>query len=165
MRALVVGAALAVSTTAALGQTLPEGIEPLSVAPGREATEIAQEGRAADRIRRTLEGRLTRAGATLTFVPGTGLGGWPAAKEYARMGLRAAVLPAAELDVGDRNEFAIRRLPESLAVTDYLVRPKSGLSAGQEAVFTVVLRAAGEQVRESRGRWEQVGASKSPARG
>jgi DNA-binding transcriptional LysR family regulator len=104
-------------------------------------------------IRRTLESRLSRAGLALTFVAGTGLGGWPAAKEYVRLGLGVAILPAAELDPGDAAEFVIRRLPESLAVTDYLVRPKARLSAAQDTVFAAMIRAAGDQVRESRGRW------------
>lgn len=82
-------------------------------------------------IRRLLESEIHKKRQSLQFAPGTGTGGWPAAKEYARQGLGVAVLPVAELHTEHMAELVARRLADTISFQDYLIHGPEMLNAVQ----------------------------------
>jgi DNA-binding transcriptional LysR family regulator len=99
-------------------------------------------------LRRQLEGRCP--GRPLRFrVEG---GGWAAARELARRGLGAAVVPLSLLAPDDRTEFQVRRLREA-CLTERLIRRPGDGGPEHEALRQAVHQAARDQQREVQQRW------------
>jgi DNA-binding transcriptional LysR family regulator len=95
-------------------------------------------------IRLQLETEFQKLGRPLRFVRETAAGGWAAAKEYTRHGLGPAIIPRSAVVAGDDLVFAIRRLPERFAVTDYLIR-RSASAARAASEFVKVMRQVAQQ--------------------
>ncbi|HKI35194.1 MAG TPA: LysR substrate-binding domain-containing protein [Gemmataceae bacterium] len=80
-------------------------------------------------------------------------GGWAAARELARRGVGAAVVPLSLLHPDDRRDLVIRQLKSDAGVTERLVsRPGNG-GPEHEALRQAVRQAARDQQRESEARW------------
>ena len=105
-------------------------------------------------IRLRLERDLRGKGLTLRFATEAGSGGWSAAREYARHRLGLALVPLATLRPDDPKEFVIRRLPDYLAIVEYLIHRPGELNAGQRALKDALLRAAQYHQKEVRRRWK-----------
>jgi len=93
-------------------------------------------------IRLQLEAEFHRLGQPLQFVGDTTAGGWAAAKEYTRHGLGPAIIPLSALAAGDEQAFALRRLPDRFAVTDYVIRRKGSDGAAEEELLRALRLAA-----------------------
>lgn len=104
-------------------------------------------------IRRLIERELRKKRLTLRFVPHTGTGGWPAAKEYARQNLGAAILPLAALDPADADRFTIRRLSDRCSIQDYVIHRESELNSVQKRMKEELMQAGKILVKEVVKRW------------
>jgi DNA-binding transcriptional LysR family regulator len=83
-------------------------------------------------IRRQIEARFRSTKARLSFPYEAG--GWEAAKEYARHGLGAAVVPFPLLTADDRKQFIVRRLPLEYRIQDSLIDRDGEQVAAQDAM-------------------------------
>lgn len=92
-------------------------------------------------IRRLIQRKLRKVDAELQFVPRTGTGGWPAARELARQGLGVAVLPLAALSDADFADLTVRRLSD-VAIHDYLIHRPQELNGAQAEVKDCLIQAA-----------------------
>jgi DNA-binding transcriptional LysR family regulator len=99
-------------------------------------------------IRLQLESEFHKLGRPLQFVRETAAGGWAAAKEYTRHGLGPAIIPHSALAAGDDLAFAIRRLPERFAVTDYLIRRKLSADAAEPELVLALRHASRQHLKE-----------------
>jgi DNA-binding transcriptional LysR family regulator len=95
-------------------------------------------------LRRRVESLMNDRQATVRFASGTGAGGWPAAKAYARYGLGLAIVPSATIEDDDRREFAIGTLDDRLEVVDYVIHRNQPLTEAQNAVKEALVRTAKE---------------------
>jgi DNA-binding transcriptional LysR family regulator len=107
-------------------------------------------------IRTQLEAEFHKLRVPLRFVDEASVGGWAAAKEYARHGLGAAIVPLPELDPADFQDFAIRKLPERFRVTDYLVQRPTSPGSHKPAVVRALREAVGAKIKEVRERWSSL---------
>jgi len=98
-------------------------------------------------IRRLFERILRRENLSIAFEPGTGTGGWPAAKEFARRGVGIAFLPLAELEPIDRDGLIVRRLPEAFSVEDSLIHRPTELNSAAAAAKEALIRSAKSHAR------------------
>jgi DNA-binding transcriptional LysR family regulator len=80
-------------------------------------------------------------------------GGWAAAKELARRGAGAAVVPMSLLHLGDRDELVIRKLGHGGCVTERLIYRSGDDGPEREALRRAVRQAFQEQQRETGQRW------------
>jgi DNA-binding transcriptional LysR family regulator len=99
-------------------------------------------------IRRRLEQQLRTVSREPVFVPGTGAGGWYAAKEFARAGLGAALVPLAMMTESDSRDFVLRHMAEEITIDEYLIHrtPDNGSCANlsrQELIAALFTTAAG----------------------
>ena len=102
------------------------------------------------RLERDLRGKKLAA----RFAREAGAGGWSAAREYARQRLGVAIVPLATLRPDDRKDLVIRRLPEHLAIVDYLIHRRGDPNGGQREVKAALLRAARAHEKDVRSRWK-----------
>jgi DNA-binding transcriptional LysR family regulator len=104
-------------------------------------------------IRRQLE-RQFPSSSDLQFVAEGG--GWPAARECARLGLGVAIVPTATLSLTDRRDFIIRRAPERFMVADYLIYRDQKLSSAVVTVKELLQQAATEHRQLVNQAWKQL---------
>lgn len=104
-------------------------------------------------IRRQLEREFPRS-SDLRFVAEGG--GWPAARECARVGLGVAMLPVAALSLADKRDFVIRRAPERFKVSDYLIHSDQKLSPPVATVRELLQQAAAEHRQHVNQVWKQL---------
>ena len=109
-------------------------------------------------IRLQLEAEFHKLGRPLQFVGETTAGGWAAAKEYTRQGLGPAIVPLSALVTGDDKAFAIRRLPERFAVTDYVIRRKGPASSAETELLRALHLAAQQRSKEALEMFKSVGS-------
>jgi len=107
-------------------------------------------------IRQKIERHLRAGEGQLRFQTATGVGGWPAAKEHARLGLGVAILPLATLSSEDQRELTLRRLSPRFALEEYLIHRRHAMTAAQEEVIRVLRAAAQNCQRENRCKWRGV---------
>ena len=105
-------------------------------------------------IRRQLERGAGGAGRTLRFC--LEAGGWAAARECAREGLGAAVVPLALLARDDRKDLVIRLLPGDVGVRDSLIYRPGAANPGQTALRQALRRAVEARQQELRERWHGI---------
>jgi DNA-binding transcriptional LysR family regulator len=99
-----------------------------------------------------LERRADEIGVRLRFGPSGG--GWLAAREYARHGLGAAIVPAEVLSDGDWRELLVRRLDHSLWPRDHLLyRSPDGSRLGP--LKALLVATATEQCRRQQERLDR----------
>jgi DNA-binding transcriptional LysR family regulator len=123
---------------------------PLALLSGSEFVGLDRQSG----IRLQLEAEFQKAGLPLKFVADATTGGWSAAKEYARHGLGAAIVPLPELALDDSDAFVIRRLPERFAVSDHLLRRPPLPDSPDSAVVAALRTAARQTLQEVRERWK-----------
>ena len=100
-----------------------------------------------------LERRASEVGVRLRFGPSGG--GWIAAREYARHGLGAAIVPAETLADGDAGELLVRRLDHSLWPRDHLLhRLADGPRLGAPKALLIAI--ATDQCRRQQGRLDRL---------
>lgn len=107
-------------------------------------------------IRRLVERELRKAKLKLSFVPRTGTGGWPAAKEFARQGLGAALLPLAALDADDLADLIVRKLPDRIVIQDYLIHRPGALNVAQGSVKRALHHAGQTHLKAMKCRWSRI---------
>ena len=84
------------------------------------------------------------------------VGGWLAAKEFARHGLGAVVLPLSVLQPNDRDEFEIRMLDGTFTIRHHLLHRDIELSEGVAAMKQALLQAVKARCQEARRLWHGV---------
>jgi DNA-binding transcriptional LysR family regulator len=100
-------------------------------------------------LRRQLERRCP--GRPLRFrIEG---GGWAAARELARRGLGAAIVPLSLLHPDDRKELEIRRLGRDAGHTERLIYRADDTGPEREALRQVVCQAFHDRQREAEQHW------------
>jgi DNA-binding transcriptional LysR family regulator len=80
--------------------------------------------------------------------------GWPAARAYARAGLGAAIVPLSLLELTDRADLVIRRLPDELSVRDSVIHRRDP-GEGCVAVCEALAQAAAQLQQEVQTRWQR----------
>jgi DNA-binding transcriptional LysR family regulator len=134
----------------ALGQILESQKAPLSCLAEFELVGLdARSG-----LRRQIEQRLRAERRALRFGPD--VGGWPAAREFARHGLGVALIPLSMLEPADREDCTLRLLPDELCVRDSLLRRDGDSSEGQTALYQALREAAQVRGEEVRRRWSGI---------
>lgn len=109
-------------------------------------------------IRRRIEERLRAAGREPMFLPGTGAGGWYAAKELARHGLGAALVPLAIMSPTDQSAFVLRHLPNELAIVEsFLERPVVPRESPLPTIRARIQAAASQFARQTVESWSRKG--------
>ncbi len=97
-------------------------------------------------IRRQIEACFRSTSSRLCFRYEAG--GWEAAKEYARHGLGAAVVPCPVVTRDDRKEFIIRRLPLQFHIQDLLIDRDADTAPLSEAMKGALKEAANGLLRD-----------------
>jgi len=106
-------------------------------------------------IRRRIE-RVARArDLHLRFDPAASVGGWAAAKAFARQGLGVAIVPLTVLVPGDRESLTIRRLPAEISVEHYLIHRRKALTTAQRKAKQAFREAARDHEQAVRELWEE----------
>lgn len=108
-------------------------------------------------IRRRLEQQLRTVNREPVFVPGTGAGGWYAAKEFARSGLGAALLPLAIMSQADSSDFVLRHVSDEISIKEFLIRRgtegDSPTNTAQTELIATLRAAATEFCKYTIQRW------------
>jgi DNA-binding transcriptional LysR family regulator len=106
-------------------------------------------------LRRRLTDELRKMDRDPLFVPDTGVGGWYAAKEFARAGLGAAIVPLAILVPGDQRDLMLRHLALDAWMPEYVIhRPWSGEADGALVELIEVVKDVGvEFCQQTLKRW------------
>jgi len=99
-------------------------------------------------VRRQLE---QQCGRRLRFR--VQVGGWPIAREFARCGLGAAVVPLSLLRPDDREELVIRSLKREACLRECFIYRAENDRPEQKALRQAFVRVAHEQQKESETPW------------
>jgi DNA-binding transcriptional LysR family regulator len=104
-------------------------------------------------VRTQLERRAAEAGVDLRF--GATGGGWLAAREYARHGLGAAIVPAEAVGVDESGHFTARLLDRPISPIDHLLHRRA--DAGQIGPLrTILIATATEQGRRQQATLSRI---------
>jgi DNA-binding transcriptional LysR family regulator len=135
----------------AAGRQLGESLESQAIDLSRLADYELIGLDAQSGIRKQLE---RGAGRPLRFR--VEAGGWAAARECARQGLGAAVVPLSLLSFDDRQELEVRRLGGDIGAKDFLIYRREASHAALEALRSALRRAVAGRQQELRTRWGGV---------
>lgn len=131
------------------GRALERSLESQPVALAKLAKlELAVPDRASG-VRRQLE----RAGVGVGLRFGPEASSWPAAREYARHRLCAAVLPLSAADPGDRSELAIRLIARPVRLVHLMLHRPQDPSEGRDTLLHGFRAAAAEVTARLQRRW------------
>jgi DNA-binding transcriptional LysR family regulator len=135
------------------GDRLAAGLESQAVPAARLADYelIGLDGQSG--IRRQLE--LGRAGQGQPLRFGVEAGGWAAARECARQGLGAAVVPLALLTHDDRRDLMIRPLAD-FTLKSSVIYCRAVASSERDMLVRAIRETAEAHQRELRQRWQGV---------
>jgi len=106
-------------------------------------------------IRLKIERQARLQSLRLRFNEAAGVGGWAAAKAYAREGLGVAIVPLTTIVLGDQRELAIRRLPAEFSLDHYLIHRQKPLTPPQKKVKRALKKAAQDYDTRVRQLWRQ----------
>ena len=105
-------------------------------------------------IRRRIERQARALDVRLRFDTAASVGGWAAAKAFARQGLGVAIVPLTVLVPGDRESLTIRRLPPEISVEHYLIHRRKALTEAQLKAKQAFQEAARDHERAVLELWE-----------